>query len=372
MHKYPVKSYQRLYDSSLEPLWEVTSGLSSEEDGSHFTPEQEFFEWWYFDAALSNGQRLVIIFHSAVFNLTARPPAVDIRLTSPDSEPLISFKVYSHEQCKTSKSHCGVEIANCRVNSENQQKFVINIQQDNIVADLVYKSQLQGWKPGTGYLFYDDTSGHFFKWVVPAPLAKVSGTLQINHQEVQVDGIGYHDHNWGNIHLEDAFQHWHWGRFISSDQKSAFVFGDVVSKGEKPVHVKPVLLVVNGEIQPPQEITVEYKKTLLDKISSVEFSKEIWITGAGSDSEFNFFLTTGKTLEALTFASPVFRHRKHRFAAEILYYLTFNKPLIGKLFQKILGNTGYLRFQSEARLQMKKPIQMLKQGEAIYEIMSFH
>jgi hypothetical protein len=32
---------------------------------------------------------------------------------------------------------------------------------------------------------------------------------------MSVQGRGYHDHNWGNFVLSDAFSHWYWGRFMA-------------------------------------------------------------------------------------------------------------------------------------------------------------
>ena len=371
MPEYPPASYQSLYNTTLEPLWEPANGLAPDEDGSHHNSAPKFFEWWYFDAALDNGLRLVIIFHSAVFNLTSRPPAVDIRLTSPDREPLISFKVYKQEQCRAEMSRCEVQIGDCHVTAETSQKYLLQIQQENFSANLVYQSSLPGWKPGTGHLFHDQTSGHFFKWVVPIPLGKVSGDLQVGQEKFKVKGVGYHDHNWGNIHLEEAFRHWHWGRFISADQQSAFVFGDVVSKADQAVRIKPVLLVSEGEIQPQPEIMIDYLNPQTDKISGVNYAQQIRISNEGADHPFEFQLTSDKVLEALNFASPIFQIRPLRIATEILFYLTFTKPWIGRLSKKFLGSAGYLRFQAQAQLKVEHPEQMLKSGEAIYEIMSF-
>jgi hypothetical protein len=39
----------------------------------------------------------------------------------------------------------------------------------------------------------------YFGWVAPFARASVEGTLTDGGQEIQVTGIGYHDHSWLNF-----------------------------------------------------------------------------------------------------------------------------------------------------------------------------
>jgi predicted secreted hydrolase len=51
-------------------------------------------------------------------------------------------------------------------------------------------------------------------WVSAAPACKVMGSLTINGEEYNLDGVrGYHDHNWGNWSWNDNIG-WDWGQAI--------------------------------------------------------------------------------------------------------------------------------------------------------------
>jgi len=54
-------------------------------------------------------------------------------------------------------------------------------------------------------------------WAVILPKAEVSGKIRVNGMEVNVVGIGYHDHNW-EITLQVYMNFgWYWGRIISTN-----------------------------------------------------------------------------------------------------------------------------------------------------------
>jgi hypothetical protein len=40
----------------------------------------------------------------------------------------------------------------------------------------------------------------------------LTGTITINGETVQVEGSGYHDHNWGNAPMNALVGGWYWGR----------------------------------------------------------------------------------------------------------------------------------------------------------------
>jgi hypothetical protein len=44
------------------------------------------------------------------------------------------------------------------------------------------------------------------------PQGAVRGILVIGGQAREVDGVGYHDHNWGDASMADLIHHWYWGR----------------------------------------------------------------------------------------------------------------------------------------------------------------
>ena len=78
------------------------------------------------------------------------------------------------------------------------------------------------WKWTENGYISDDTSG-IQAWVNPIPRADVEGKLFINSEVIDVTGVGYHDHNWGNVDMSLSRAGWGWGRMY--DPVFTFVYG---------------------------------------------------------------------------------------------------------------------------------------------------
>lgn len=371
--RYPAESYCRLYDPAAGPLWSATEGLPPDEDGDHYCPERDFFEWWYFDATFDNGYRLVSILHSSLYNAVDHKPTVDVRVTPPEGASVVAMGRYARADYCAAADHCDVRIADCHVVAEGQHRYVLRLHQGDVAADLVFESRLPGWRPGTGYLFADDATGHFFKWVVPLPRAEVTGSLTVASQTMSVQGIGYHDHNWGNLVLADAFSHWYWGRLFADDDGGTVIFGDVVGHGPDPAHVTPFLLIADGQVRSEQPVISFHLNDLIaEPITGLRYPARLDLSAIAASYQATVSLRAGRVIEAQDFASPPFRRRWPRQAAEIAFYLTMDKPLLGMLAHRLLGKGSYLRLQAQASLNVRALRETQLTGDAIYEIMKFH
>ena len=51
-----------------------------------------------------------------------------------------------------------------------------------------------------------------FAWLAAVPRGVLSGSLRYNGTRHDVQGSGYHDHNWGNIDTSYIFKNWWWMR----------------------------------------------------------------------------------------------------------------------------------------------------------------
>jgi predicted secreted hydrolase len=378
---YPAASYQRLYDPSIGALWDAQTGLDPAEDGDHYSPKRDFFEWWYFDAAFDNGYRLVAIFHSSLYNAVDHKPTLDIRLTGPQdtSGPRshIAIGRYTRQVYRSSPGSCDLVIAGCSAKAESPSRYRVRLDQGEVCADLVYEGQVPGWRPGTGYLFADEASGHYFKWVVPLPVARVTGTISIQGETMQVEGAGYHDHNWGNFVLSDAFQYWHWGRVFADFEGKpwAAVFGDVVGRGGPQARVRPFLMVSDGQIRDGIP-SLAYKSSHIrqEPRTRVAYPGCLQLTAEAPGYEAEISLETGQVMEALDFANSPFRQKTARQLAEIAFYISLGKPLAGKLVRCLLGKASYLRMGADASWKLADMANaQVKQltGQAIFEIMQF-
>jgi predicted secreted hydrolase len=67
-----------------------------------------------------------------------------------------------------------------------------------------------GGGEGTGKFYFDPSLTQYVGWFEAQPSAKVQGNLTYNGQTYQVQGSGYHDHNWGTADFNKMLDHWHW------------------------------------------------------------------------------------------------------------------------------------------------------------------
>jgi hypothetical protein len=93
----------------------------------------------------------------------------------------------------------------------------------SVEVDLTFTPAAPGFKLGDGTVRFDGQVA--LAWVVPMPRASVEGTVKVGDQTRTVRGLGYHDHNWGDLNLRDTMAYWYWGRVSSPD--STVIYADV-------------------------------------------------------------------------------------------------------------------------------------------------
>lgn len=222
--------------------------LALSEDGLHIDlAKRGMYEWWYFDAHLNTGHTLVIFFHASNPNpgLTGKT-GIEIVLLRPDGKRVQKFIPYSKQAFSASRDRPVVTIGKNSLRFEKQHRelpeYRIDVEEDDLGCDLVFKAQVNGWKPGTGLSRFGELG--YFGWVVPFARASVEGTIRDGGQELQVSGIGYHDHNWLNFPFQMVIDYWMWGRVYSENFSVAYAYIQCNKKVAN--HVVNVLMLAEG------------------------------------------------------------------------------------------------------------------------------
>jgi predicted secreted hydrolase len=83
---------------------------------------------------------------------------------------------------------------------------------EEITIDVTLVGQLPPWRPETGYLLYGANRDKEFAWLSSVPQGEVAATYRIGDEVHEPTGIGYHDHNWGNVSLPAIVHDWYWAR----------------------------------------------------------------------------------------------------------------------------------------------------------------
>jgi len=362
---YPIDAYRQLFPDGGKVL---LPPFDPAEDGDHYQPETNFFEWWYFDAAFEDGSYLITILHSSLFNTIDHKPVLEIRYYPPEGPPLIAIGRFDRSTYYASPDRCWVKI-NDNLACDEGDHYRLSLYQGPLEVELTFWPELPGWKAGTGHLFADPDSGHHFDWVVPLPRARVEGTLTVAGQQRNVVGLGYHDHNWGNVYLPAAFSRWTWGR-VQSDNYT-LIFGDVVSRGSVPAHVTPFMLAQNGEILlTTDRIRIQGEEPTREPITGASYFRRLHLSSE-EELAIELTLTAPQSIETIDFAAPhlpLARQHHLRKAAEIAFYMASGKPGIGRLVARLLGKGSYLRLKANYRLDLPD-YAGVEIGEALYEIM---
>jgi len=217
--------------------------ISPKDDAFHGSKKHIAIEWWYFDAVFTNDYSIHIGFKT--FTKKDRgivSPLIEIYKGGKLELELSKRHLFRH--IKTSKKIPHVELFNKpiikfdydRFNKTGEWVYNVTMKIDQCEVDLTFTGISKGWKIET------ETES----WTVALPKASVSGKIKINDEEMSVEGIGYHDHNW-NYTILTVMNYgigWYWGK-IRSDTFN-IVWANIVKSSKK----SEVLSIVNeGEKQ---------------------------------------------------------------------------------------------------------------------------
>lgn len=216
------------------------------DDGSHiFHNADDYYEWWYFDAAFSSGHHIVLTFHYRNIFLSPMHPSVQLFIYGPDGEKTGRYQLVSPENAAANPDYCDVRMGDSWV-KDHGDRYELFMKIKGVGAHLTFRNRVPSWKPGTGFNYRDEKAGMTAGWVVPVPFGRVEGRLFLKDGALEVEGSGYHDHNWGNYRFHHTFSGWYWGRI--HNEQFAVDYAWVLPRPEEAPILAPLLIAREGEI----------------------------------------------------------------------------------------------------------------------------
>jgi hypothetical protein len=193
----------RLSPSRVEP-WE---------DGSRTDGSRGTYEWWYFDAHLTDGAKLVVIFFTKPFTDVRKrlDPMIWIDLDLPDGTSLHREAHWKPAEFSSADDRCDVRIGPNRF-SGHLRSYRIRAAIDDLDVDVELEGELPPWRPGTGHFLFGERRDRFFAWLASVPQGTAEVTYTVGSEAHRSEGVGYHDHNWGNVAMPKLIHNWYWGR----------------------------------------------------------------------------------------------------------------------------------------------------------------
>lgn len=183
------------------------------EDGARTDGRRGTYEWWYFDAHLDDGAKLVVIFMTKDLSAPNRPltPMIRMNLDLPDGRSRNFIKTYPAEDYSAATTSADVRIGANRFEGDFTQ-YRIDAEIDDVRVHVTLVSGIRPWRPHTGYLVFGKNRDAEFSWLPAVPQGTVTGSYEVEGIHRQVTGIGYHDHNWGNVGMTAIINDWYWAR----------------------------------------------------------------------------------------------------------------------------------------------------------------
>jgi hypothetical protein len=188
------------------------------EDGLRTSGGPRSFEWWYFDAHLDDGAKLVVVFSTKEFTEIDKPlaPTIRIDLTLPDGTTVEKVAELDPATFSASWETCDVRLGD-NVFAGDLHTYTIRARVEEVRVDVTLVGQVPSWRPETGYWYFGDQyfgdqDENYFAWLPSVPQGTVEATYSVGEHVSTTTGIGYHDHNWGDTLMPKLMHHWYWAR----------------------------------------------------------------------------------------------------------------------------------------------------------------
>ena len=179
------------------------------EDGRRTNSNNGEYEWWYFDSKLDDGAVIVAYF----WTLKAFKDIfyIGVNYNHPDGTSYKKIKFFKKKDVFIEKTKCNLKYSD-NIFEGDLKNYKVKISPedfDGFGFDINLSSTVPSYRPQDGIISAGDD---YFAWLAAVPNGHVSGTLTYNDSIREIEGDGYHDHNWGNIPLQRLFDDWVWFR----------------------------------------------------------------------------------------------------------------------------------------------------------------
>jgi len=193
-------------------------GLSSTsvapwEDGARTDDSAGTYEWWYFDAHLADGAKLVVAFMNKDLAAPQTPlsPLLRLELDLPDGRHFEKLLSLPAAAWSAARDHADVRLGNNRFTGD-LHTYRIEATAEEISVDVTLTGEIPAWRPGSGYMLFGSDRSLEFAWLPSVPQGAVTIRYTVEGEQHDTTGVGYHDHNWGNVGLMKIVHDWYWAR----------------------------------------------------------------------------------------------------------------------------------------------------------------
>jgi hypothetical protein len=189
------------------------TSIAAWEDGARTDDSPGTYEWWYFDAHLEDGAKLVVTFMNKDIAEPQKPlsPLLRLDLDLPDGRRFEKVVHARPNEWSAANDHADVRLGENRfVGDLHRYRIQATAEEISVYVDLI--GEVPPWRPSTGYILFGADRSLEFAWLPSVPAGAVTVTYSVEGEQHESTGVGYHDHNWGNVALQKVVHNWYWAR----------------------------------------------------------------------------------------------------------------------------------------------------------------
>ena len=325
------------------------------EDAARTDGSAGTWEWWYFDANLDDGAKLVVVFYTKSPQTEInRPlaPMIRIDLDLPDGTSYKKVAEWKAEEFAASKDRCEVRIGGNSF-SGDLHSYKITAQIEDVAVDVSLTGEVPAWRPRTGHIYFGPQDEHEFDWLVAIPQGKVDVTYSVGGTAHATSGVGYHDHNWGNTLMNSLINHWYWARGQAGPYTT---IASYITAEEKYGYTElPVFMLTRGDeivADDATKVTFEELGPYTDTNTGKPVANVTRYTYADGDDSYIVTFTRYRDLTASKLIDTL--HGPKKVAARLVGF-----------------DGAYLRFTGELRIEHRRSDAVVDSytDSAIWELM---
>jgi hypothetical protein len=342
-------------DADYERLGLARKDIKPWEDGARTDDRPGTYEWWYFDAHLEDGTKLVVVFMDKDLATPGKPlePTIRLNLDLADGRSFEKFVTFDPALWSSARDHADVRIGENRFTGD-LHTYRITATVDEIAVDITLEGEVPAWRPETGYMLFGEDRMLEFAWLPSVPQGKVTATYSIGDERHEATGSGYHDHTWGNDAMMDIIHDWYWARGQAGPYS---VIASYITAHEKYDYVAiPVFMLARDGVligDDPSLLKFEALAPFIDSVTRKPVANITRYTYSTDEERYVVTFTRHRDLSRNRMIEGL--HGVKRTAAELLRF-----------------DGAYLRFSGEIRVEHYRGAEIVDQyatEDAIWELM---
>jgi len=199
--------------ADYERLGLSPTSIAPWEDGARTDDSAGTYEWWYFDAHLADGAKLVVTFMNKDIAEPQKPlsPLLRLDLDLPDGRHFEKLVHYPLGEWLTAKDRADVRLGENRFTGD-LHRYRIQATAEEISVDATLTGEVPPWRPSTGYMLFGADRSLEFAWLPSVPQGAVTITYSVAGEQHETTGSATTTTTGGNVGLMKVVHDWYWAR----------------------------------------------------------------------------------------------------------------------------------------------------------------